>query len=50
MSALTKALDPFNQFEGSAAHSVAIMAFDLVILASPWAGNTSLHGDDDVAK
>ena len=43
-----KALDPLDQFESSAAHSAAIMAFELAALSSPWARDASLHGGDDV--
>ena len=48
--ALIKALDPADQFESSAAHSAAIVAFDLAALSLPSAGDTSLHSDDDVIK
>ena len=48
MRALIKALDPLDQFESSAAHSAAIMAFKLAALLVPWARDVSLHGDDDV--
>ena len=50
MRALIEALDPLDQFESSAAHSAAIMAFELAALLSPWARDASLHGDDDVVK
>ena len=50
MKALVEALAPFDQFEGPVAHSMAIMAFELAVLLSLWAGNASLHHDDDVAK
>ena len=45
-----KALDPFDQFESSAAHSVAIKAFELAALLSPLAGDANLHRDDNVVK
>ena len=48
--ALLKALDPLDQFESSAAHSAAIMAFKLAALLLSWAGDASLHGDGDVVK
>ena len=48
MRALIEALDPLDQFESSAAHSAAIVAFELAALLSPWARDASLHGDDDV--
>ena len=48
MRALIKALDPLDQFESSAEHSAAIMAFELAALVLPWARNASLYGDDDV--
>ena len=50
MRALIEALDPFYQFESSAAHSAAIMAFELAALSPPWARDASLHRDDDVVK
>ena len=45
-----KALDPLDQFESSAAHSAAIMAFELAALSSPLAGDVSLHRDNDDVK
>ena len=45
-----KALDPLDQFESSAAHSMAIVAFVLTALLSPLAGDASLDGDDDEVK
>ena len=45
--ALIKALDPFDQFKSSAAHLVVIMAFELVALLLPSAGNACFHGDED---
>ena len=50
MGAVTKALDALDKFESSAAHSAAIMAFKLAALLLPWAGDASLHGDDDMVK
>ena len=50
MRALIEGLDPLDQFESSAAHSAAIMAFKLVALPLPLAGDASLDGDDDVVK
>ena len=50
MRALIKALDPPDQFKSSAAHSAAIVAFVLVALSSPLAGDDSLDGDDDRVK
>ena len=48
--ALTEPLNPFDQFESSAAHSAAIMVFILTALSSTWAGNASLHREDSVVK
>ena len=48
--ALIETLDYVDQFESSAAHSTAIMAFKLVALSLPLAGDASLHGDDNVVK
>ena len=45
-----KALDSADQFKSSAAHSAAIVAFDLATLLSPSTGDASLHGDDNVIK
>ena len=45
-----KALEPLDQFESSAAHSAAIIAFVLTALLSPSAGDASLYGDNDVAN
>ena len=45
-----KALDPLDQFESSAAHLAAIVAFVLAALLSPLAGDASLDGDDDGVK
>ena len=50
MRALIEALNPIDQFKSSAAHSAAIMAFELAALPLPSAGDASLHGDDDVVK
>ena len=50
MRALIEALDPFDQIESSAAHSAAIMAFELAALSLPLAGDAGLHGDNDVVK
>ena len=50
MSAIIEVLDPFNLFESSAAHSAAIMAFELAALSSLWARDASLHRGDDVVK
>ena len=50
MRALVKALQPFEQIESSFAHSEVIMAFDLTVLLSPWAGDACLYVDDDVVK
>ena len=50
MGAQIKALDPFDQFESSAAHLAAIIDVELVTLLSPLAGIVSLYGDNDVLK
>ena len=50
MRALIEALDPPDQFERSAAHSAAIVAFVLAALLPPSAGDASLDGDDDGVK
>ena len=50
MRALIEALNPFDQFESSAAHSATIMTFKLTALLSWWAGASSLHRDGNVAK
>ena len=50
MRDLIEALDLFNQFESSAAHSGAIVAFKLAALLSLLADNTSLNDDDNVVK
>ena len=50
MRALIEALEPHDQFKSSAAHSAAIVAFVLVALSSPLAGDDSLDGDDDRVK
>ena len=50
MRALIEALNLFDQFKSSAAHSAAIVAFDLATLLSPSTGDASLHGDDNVIK
>ena len=41
MRALTKTLDLLDQFESSAAYSVAIMSFELGALSAPSTGDTS---------
>ena len=50
MRALIAALDTLDQLESSAAHSAAIMAFELAALSPPWAREASLHRDNDVVK
>ena len=50
MRALIEALNPPDQFKSSAAHSADIVAFVLVALSSPSAGDASLNGDDDGVK
>ena len=48
--ALIEALKPLDKFESSTAHSAAIMAFELVPLPSPLAGDASLHRGGGVVK
>ena len=50
MRAQIKALDPSDQFQGSTAYSAAIIAFEFAALLSPWAGDASLHRDDNITK
>ena len=47
---LIEALDHFEQFESSVAHSAAIMAFELAALPSSLTGDVSLHYDNNVVK
>ena len=46
--ALIEALDPCDQFESSAAHSTAIVAFKLALRLSPH--DASRHGHNNVVK
>ena len=50
MRALIEALDPFDQFESSVMHLVAMKAFKLAALSLLWACNASLYHDNDVVK
>ena len=52
MRALVEDLDSFEQFKSSAVCLVviAIVAFKLDALSPPWAGDTSLHRNDDEVK
>ena len=50
MKALIEALDPLDQLESLAAHSAAIMAFEVTALWLILAGDTSLDGDKVVVK
>ena len=43
MRALTKTLDLLDQFERSAAHSVAVMSFESGALLAPSTGDTTCH-------
>ena len=45
-----KTLDPPDQFESSAAHSAAIVAFDLAAFLPSLAGDVILRGDKKATK
>ena len=50
MRALIKALDPLDQFKRPVAYSDAIITFQSPALLLRWAGDASLHDDDNVVK
>ena len=50
MRALIEALEPVDWFESLTVYSAAVMVFELATLLSPWAGESTLHNDNNVVE